>query len=281
MAIEESIRLGDDIMMLGGDRHRYGYFGFEPMGLEYSVRIRKRDLIHKGIPFENNCECIPLTSESREAIEGIKAIHNSLPFTPVRSDEKFCDIMHSWHCTPYYVTEDGRFIGYFTVNRNGHSIADFRPADCNDWYKLALCVFEIIDEDAFNVRVPEFDRELLNILIPVFGDIDYGHSEMFNILNYEKILRAFMSIKATYAPLCDGSVIMLIHGYRCDEKIKITVKDNNISVESTDSKPDFEFEHREAERIFGSLESESRYKLPANIAQWFPLPLFSYPADGV
>ena len=37
---------GLDMLILGGQRQRYGYFGFEPAGLKYSFRVTKTNLRH-------------------------------------------------------------------------------------------------------------------------------------------------------------------------------------------------------------------------------------------
>ncbi len=281
MAVEAAIKNGAALSILGGDRHRYGYFGYEPMGLSYSFNIRERDIRHTGADTGEDCELLPLTEKDTDIIEKINGVLSSLPAYPVREPEKFVDIMKSWHCTPYYVTEKGEFIGWLSINRERSGFGCFKPVKASDWAKLLSAAFTVLETRSAGVSVPVYDKELCNELTKVCGGVNISHSEHFNVFDYEKVIRAYLRVKAQCTPLCDGETVFLIHGVAGDEKLCISVNGGNVNVCKTDAAPDFEFEHREAERLIGSLASERRSELPANIAGWFPLPLFCYGTDGV
>lgn len=283
MALDAAMEEGADLSMLGGDRHRYGYFGFEPMGVSYGFRLRDRDLKHKAPKGEIKCEVHPLTPEDREIFVKINEVFASMPFSPVRPLDSFYDIMCSWNCTPYYVTENGELIGWFTVGRDGSGVGEFKPVKADDWYKLLAKVMEITGGDSFRVSAPAFDTELVSVLEQVSGGVDVNHAEHFNVFNFERVIQAFLNVKASMEELAQGSIVMLIHGVKKDERLKITVSENKPVVEAVgdDVPADIELEHREAQRLIGSLVSVKRASLPAAPRSWFPLPMYFYGTDGV
>ena len=72
---------------------------------------------------------------------------------------------------------------------------------------------------------------------------------------------------------------MLIHGKKADEKLRIEVKNNEVTVEKFDGDVEIEFTHNEATRAFLSNFSFEREKLNGAAQQWFPLPAFIFSVD--
>ena len=93
------------------------------------------------------------------------------------------------------------------------------------------------------------------------------------------MLKAYLKTKASYTSLADGELKVLIHGKKADEKLRITVKNNEVSVEKFDGEVEIEFSHTEATRAFLSNFSFEREKLNGAAQQWFPLPAFIFSVD--
>ena len=81
--------------------------------------------------------------------------------------------------------------------------------------------------------------------------------------------------------LVEGSIVLLIHGYKKDERIEITVSGTDVKVTETDKPADVEVEHLEAIRLVSSLYSESRLALPAFAQSWFPVYFSTAGQDNV
>ena len=113
------------------------------------------------------------------------------------------------------------------------------------------------------------------------GGWDVSHSEMINILNYGRFIEAFLAVKAKTVKLCNGSLVLLIHGYKQDERIEITVDGEDVKVCETTKDADLEVEHLEAIRLVSSLFSESRLTLPAFAQNWFPVYFSTENQDNV
>jgi hypothetical protein len=129
--------------------------------------------------------------------------------------------------------------------------------------------------------MPEHHHEYIAILEKVSAELVLSTGEMFTVLDFESVVRAYLKLKNTYAKLGDGKFTALIHGYARDEQLTFEVKDGVVSVSKTDATPDIELDHYEAMRFFFTTFSAKRITGPAPARDWFPAPLFTYGADHV
>ncbi len=279
-ALESAIQDGADISMLGGDRQRYGYFGYEPMGVNLRFHMTDRSLKLSGIDMDYKCDAVEVKEGDTARIEKIQNLLRSQPFYPVREDEKLVDILSSWCNKPYAVEENGEFRGFFTMGNDG-GIGDFVPAEPEDWFKLILCAMRLGGRKEFNISAPEFNPKLAKLLSDACAGVHSAHVESMCVFNYKNVIEAFLKLKALSSRLADGKVTLLIHGKRCDEKLEISVKDNEVCVCESENEADLELEHREAQRLIASVYSERRGELKPEIAAWFPVPIYCYGADSV
>ena len=279
-ALESAIQDGADISMLGGDRQRYGYFGYEPMGVNIRFRMTDRSLKLSGIDMDYECDAVEVEEGDSARIEKIQNLLRSLPFYPLRDDGKIIDILCSWSNKAYAVEENGEFKGYFTLSPEGN-IGEFIPVKAEEWYKLVLCAMRLSGKNEFHISTPEFNPELAREFNKACAGVHISHVESMCVFNYKNVIEAFMKLKAQYCNLADGKVTLLIHGKRCDEKLEISVKDNEVCVCESENEPDLELEHREAQRLIASVYSERRGELKPEIAAWFPIPIYCYGADSV
>ena len=120
---------------------------------------------------------------------------------------------------------------------------------------------------------PPQDTERLSRVFPVAGSVRIEKVEMVNVLNWPKVLKALLLLKAEYHSLQDGSFRMKI-----GEKptIAITVDQGEIDVEETDKDPDVCLTHLEAERRLFGMDVFAQGSL---YADWFPLPFWMSQAD--
>lgn len=274
-----------DYSLLGGQRQRYGFFGYEPIGAEYRFIIEK-DGIRRiwGREPQAAYTARPVTEADTEIIKKIKALNESLPFYVDRSEDAYVDILKSWNNIPYAAFEGEEFKGYFSVNKYGGShIAEMRAVNIDDTLKLIVCAMEVMKSESATLNVPLFDTELCDYMNKNCGGVSMGTPEMINIFNFGRFIEAFLSVKASVTKLCPGTLKLLIHGVKRDERIAITVGcDNSVTVAETNEEADIELSHSEAIHFIGGLYSKDRAQMQQAFAQsWFPLPFFSYSQDNV
>ena len=104
---------------------------------------------------------------------------------------------------------------------------------------------------------------------------------MYSILNYKKVVSAFLKYKASYTDLADGEIAVKINGFAKEEKLLIYVENGVPFVEEHTGDCDIELNHLEAASFFFGLYSHAWTKVPAPARGWFPLPLYVDSADHV
>lgn len=282
LALDEMKQNMVDISALGGARQRYEHFSYEPAGIQMAFIYRKDNVKRTlGAGRKAKFTAIELNESHTEIFEEISKIYNSRVFKDERNAENMLDVLHTWKATPYAAFDGDEFKGWFALTNERNGVYEIGYKDEVDIEELVLITLETAGTDFIRVSVPPFDTPLCRYLALNCENYDIGHAEQFTILCYENVIRAFLKLKATYTSLPDGELTMFIQGEKLPEQIKITVKDNNVTVEETDEKPDIILKHLEAMRLVGGLYSERRNELPAVCQSWFPLPFYSYGLDNV
>ncbi len=274
-----------DYSLLGGQRQRYGFFGYDPVGSEMRFLIDKGNIRRiLGKDAETKFTAREIKPEDTEIIKKVKALHESLPFYVERNEEDYVDILKSWKVTPYAVFEGEEFKGYFCVPADSaNHIFEARTVDIGDMLELIMCVLKLKDSESTSLNVPLFDTELCDYMAKNCGGLSIGTPEMINIFNFGRFVDAFLAVKATRTKLCEGELTLLIHGMKRDERITVKVDgSNNVTVAETDKTADIELSHREAINFVCGLYSKDRTLMKADFAQsWFPVDFFNYSLDNV
>ncbi len=281
MALDQMKSDGTDISVLGGQRQRYEHFGFEPAGVGLSVDVNKNTLKYiKGKDYVTSFKAEPITELTDELRDKIRALYERNGVYVERPDDDFEDILRSWNCTPYAIYDGGEFKGYF-CRRAESTIQEINCVNKEDMLDICLAAMNAMGADKINFDLPLYDSELCEHMAVNSDGMSLEHSENASILNYGKVLQAYLSLKAKRIKLGEGSLTLLVHGVKRDENLTITVKDGSVKVEETENKPEIELEHLEAMRFFTGLSSKSREKLPAFAAGWFPVDFFLSSQDNV
>lgn len=270
-----------DYSLLGGDRQRYGYFGYEPIGSAQRFSIDRNNINHvAGKDFETTFTVKEVTEADTETVGKILELYKSLPYYMNRTRENCLDVLRSWRSVPYAAFENGEFKGYFAVQKFG-GLLEIKAVNVEDTISLILCAMKIIGSESVSFTVPVFDTEFCDYMIKICSGASISPADMINVFNFKKFIEAFLAIKAQRMNLCSGTLNILIHGYKRDERLAITVDGKNVTVTETEAKPDVELEHHRAIDMLGGMFSKERNSLPAYAQGWFPLDFFAYGQDNV
>lgn len=270
-----------DYSLLGGQRQRYGYFGYEPTGAVRHFVINKGNIAHiKGKDYKTAFTAKEVTESDVGTVDRIVALYKSLPYYMDRNRENCLDVLRSWRTVPYAAYKNGEFKGYFAAQKFG-GILEIKAADVEDTIDLILCAMDVIGAESIDFSIPVFDTDFCDYMIKYCCGVSIGNADMINIFNYGKFIEAFLAIKAQRMNLCPGTLNILVHGYKRDENLSITVDGKNVSVTETDAKPDLELDHLRTIDFISGIYSESRNSLPAFAQGWFPVDFFAYSQDNV
>lgn len=279
LSVEDMLKNGVDVAYLGGQRQRYGYFGFESSGTSYRFDFSRSAYKHalKAMPCGLDIE--KLSPNDEESIANIEKIYSKLPIRSNRKPESYFDVLCSWRDRPYILKDNGDFVGYFVLDYTKNNVNEFGTVDSKYYPNLVAAVMEKTEALQVGFIVAPFETEKLNFFTENADGFNVEGCEMILVYNFEKVIRAYLGAKARYAKLCDGAFTVLIHGKYGDEKLRIEVVDNKVKVEKFDGKADYELSHHAATRVFFSNLPADREAFPANIQQWLPLHVFLFPSD--
>ena len=167
-----------DLLFLGGNRFRYGNYGFENAGRILNVNVSKRTQIRlKPTAFtlekleKNNTNdlraCLNLYNRGLQHIE--------------RTIDNFYNHVVTWNSIPYVVKVDSKIIGYFTVlDNNCISEINYIKKYEDTIFKACLKI-----NDEVNIQLPY--SAYSNKLLAKVDGYSVGHNEMHYIINYENV----------------------------------------------------------------------------------------------
>ncbi len=281
-AIEDMIRDGVALSTLGGRRQRYQYFAYDRCGPCHTFSITADNLRHTFGTLAAPLAVRRVTDPTDPLLDGIKALSDNGIFTPERAREMFLDIAETWHAALYAVLDGDRFAGYAIVEPNGF-ITEVRAVGASDFLSILRTLFATLGQGSITLRLPAHEVEYLAAISPIAEGAQTGCSMMYLVLDYALLLEATLALRASYDPLPDGQLSVLVHGRARDERLSITVKDNRPAVTplADDAPVDKELSHLEALDLFFAPMSPARDRLPAPWRAWFPLPIWMYRADEV
>lgn len=282
-ALDDMIRDRVALSYLGGRRHRYRYFSYEKAGECYTFSLNRDNLRHvwkdESAPFDT---VRAVVDPDDPILECIKAISDAGQVAPVRARKDFLDISRSWHADLLMIAHQGGFKGYAILGKEG-SISELRTIQAEDFLPALRSVLVYTERFSVTLTLPPFEAEAIAALMPVCEGVTYGCSMMYSVLDYGRVMKAFMNLKATYAALPDGEITLLIHGRGGDERLTVRVSEGapSVTVASDTTPAELELSHCEAMEALFAPVSPLRDTLPACCRLWFPLPLWIYRADGV
>lgn len=266
MIKDDSKKDGLDVLVLGGQRQRYQYFGFEPAGVRYRFQITKTNIRH----CMKQVDCSDITFEKMEnpdapELAAAKALYEKRPAHGIRPLENFLFIMRNWASELYVIKKAGEMIGY--IYGNARELVLEKESD------LAAVLKAWTEQKGvaeMNLTAHIFEKERISYLSSICEDMSVGYIQQICVLNWENVLRTMLAAKNEMEPLQDGKLTIRIE----EESFKICVSSGNVSVEkAVNENADIScMTVNEAQMLlFGQqnlLNSKKEFK------NWLPLPFF-------
>lgn len=275
MAINAMVESGTDISVLGGQRQRYAYYGYESVG-NYTIFSVDHTNIRHYFRDKKLCKLTvkELKEDDRATLDSIYELCQSRPYHATRGRENLFDLLCSWNNKPFALFDGDSFAGY--ILRENDTICEFLVRDKKyiSPAMMALC-------GDIEVSVPDFETEILEELFKYAEEWRTAQAQNALVLNFEGVISALLKFKASYTALADFTAVFKIEGYRAAENLRISVKDNKASVEKTEDAADYSLSHLEAMQLFFSTGDVLRKNLAPQIAAALPLPLYIYHCDNV
>jgi len=278
-AVEDSRNAEVDMIVLGGMRQRYEYFGFSVCGTQLNIAITSENARHHKEIEYTDIKFINLT-ENLEFKSKCQELHALLPISTRRSPEKFVEISQSFDCTPYAILNNEKFLGYVIASNDNR---DIKELVLNDYKYSNNAVFKFLQDknvNAINVHPVWYQIELIHKLNQVCESVSINQDHNYNILNYPNVIKCFMEFKDSLSPLMEGEFIIDVIGV---ERYLIKLCESKVSVTQTDLPYNITLSHLEAMTfLFSPINFITNLASKIDLAKnWFPIPLLLPNADNV
>lgn len=266
-AVADAKAEGADLMCLGGQRQRYEYFGFAKACQQRSFTLTPTNRRHWKHISTKGVEVLPLSENAEYTVQCWK-LHQSQPIHANRPLEQFAEICRSWSCEPFVIRKDGEFLGYVILDEEKGMAAELLLMD---WQDVLAVLFALVEKCGKELKIFPFytQKELIRALCTV---AEYGSAEdeeMFQTLNFPRMLELFLGLKGRQTGLLDGSLALEIPG---EGKWRVTVEGGAVSVRETEDPADWSLDAvRMQNRVFG-IGNLWQYDTPLENS-WFPIPL--------
>lgn len=269
--LERLLGEGADLVLLGGQRQRYAYFGFEPAGLAFETVVTRSNVRHalsdvdaSGVRFEEITPGGPWESEAA-------ALHRAQRMAFDRPG--FATVCVSYGCKPFAAVADGRFVGYVVRESEEGCLCEVAAPDGAALDRLLKAWLQHTQGASVRFPVSPAEPETLRHLWNYAEGIQAGPCVQALVLNWPRVTEALLRVKASYTPLADGELSLEADG----RAFAVRVQNGQVSV-SPDVKNPLRLTRREAQRmLLDPFAFETRAAAPAG---WFPLPLFVPTVDA-
>ena len=261
-----------DICRLGGDRARYLRFGFELCGGNYSYYITpkntKKSLL---VDYGQNTRVVEILSNDENSLAFAREVYHQNKVSVLRNDnDEMYRVMTSWKNTPYLVTKDDVPVGYFALSSDKKEVSEAYAINKESYLDTVVAISNYLN-DGFSITLPQHDIDLIREINKCAEYMSIQIPSNFNVVSFERVVDAYIKLKASYTCLLPGSVAISIKDYG---KIKIFANENDCGCVKFDGECYFELSKPDATRfIFGMHPSVSVTQPNLFAKANFPLPL--------
>lgn len=266
-AVADAKAEGADLMCLGGLRQRYEYFGFAKACQQRRFILTPTNRRHLKNISTKGIEILSLL-ENTEYTADCWKLHKAQPIHANRRIEDFVEICCSWSRQPWVIRKNGEFLGYVVLANEGTDACELL---LKDWQDTLAVLFALVEKTGKELSIVPFywQKELNRTLCAVAEGGNVEDGEMFQTLNFPRMLEIFLRLKGKQAGLLDGVTVLEIPG---EGRYRVQVENGEVSVSET-SEP--------AHCSLSSVAMQNRIFAASNLWQydsmlennWFPVPL--------
>lgn len=287
--LEEMKKSGAALSNLGGRRSRYNHFGYEIGGISYrtdlsydAVRDACRDDDGSAFTFR------AFEAAETELIDALHAIYAQKRVHYVYDRDDFALRFYSWSgFTPYAVySASGELLGYLAMTGARDGRSDVREIVLKDDADSERVVFSYIlqTRQRVSLRLGEWQLRHFGGLLRISGGLSAASDAMWNVLDWPAAFRTLLALKATYATLEEGTLVLDIAG---SGRYALSYGNGAVSVEPTGAAADLCFSALDAVyALCGPAPAAlTGFDLPAAVMRlvksWLPLPLMHFDTERV
>lgn len=186
--------LDADFAVLGGDRQRYGYYGFDLAGCHLSASLLKTNARHAFR--DADASGISLVPMEQAHVDAAAALHAAQPSFCHRARKSFIEILKNWNNQPMAIRRDGKMIGYAVLRpiTGGQSVSELLLADEGD----CPAVLRHMSEQYGNLslQAPPWHAERVKLLTGVCQNFSLSPNHMMKFYHANRVQAALHALGA-------------------------------------------------------------------------------------
>ena len=181
-----------DFAVLGGDRQRYGYYGFDLAGCQLNATLMRHNARHA---FKDaDMAGLSLVPMADEHVDFAASLHAAQPSFCERSKETFITILKNWNNNPMAILRDGKMIGYCVINpiTGGQFVSELLLENEDDC--PAVLRFMVDAYGSLTLVTPPWHTERVKLLTGVCQVFSVTHNHMIKFYQPERVKDALRKL---------------------------------------------------------------------------------------
>jgi predicted acetyltransferase len=263
------------LALLGGQRQRYQYFGWERAGTWVKFSISRSNLKHHrqatGLP--------PITleplGEDPQTIADLTRLHEAQPVRCDRPPDHLDKWLRRWESRPFVArAADGSTVGYAVVADKSNCVTEMVCGRADTARAMVRALVEQRESDSLDWQIGPMDLPLQHILGEFAEQMQLTSAGNWQILDWPAVVGTLLQARHALSPLPAGSLSIHIRG---QQTLRLEVENHYARCQVTPLRSDWEIDPMQLTRLlFGPLPPHRVMPLPSHAAilnAWCPLPL--------
>ena len=270
---------GFHLSWLGGQRQRYGYFGYEKCGQSVSLDLGPANLRHAcPAPMDLRFEALEPGHSGR--LEQAWKMHQAQRVHCRRREPWFHRYLRAWYNRPHAaLDESGEMAGYLVATPDGGQVAELVGRDEETALAMAPAWVQARGAGSVRFTLPPERWSVVRRLAAVGESVSVASSGNWQVYDWAATVEALMGISES---LPEGEADIGIEGYGT---LRMRVRDGRPECLREDAAGVVTWDPPTAMRVlFGPLPPDQVTALPPALdalRAWCPLPLGWLRPDGV
>jgi len=255
-----------DVSYLHGARTRYNYFGYELCGVEYIFKFEMADL-SKHYKNRHLFEFVDLRERQDLLEEAIKINEMQKVYIKRRAESLINVFLARWR-EPVAVFRDGKLFGTFAFGENG-----IKYITLKDYSDFAEMVFEFLSAKGLEETeywAPDYNKQLIGNCMKNCSSFVIGNPANFKIMNFEKVVKAFLQLKADNESLCDGELTLDSDLFG---KFRIAIEGGMVTVGKYEGEATYKLKGFEVYDFLFNHTPISYGTYDPTVESWLPIPI--------
>ena len=266
--VREAAEEGADLLCLGGQRQRYEYFGFGQAASHLEFTLTSANRRHWKEISTREIHLLPL-DENGEYLSRCLQLQQSQPVAAARKIDTFGETLHTWDSSGWVILNGNEFLGYASIHDEGTIVQELVLTDYRQVPQVLFRIAQNSGKESVCFCPAWEQTDLIATLNTIAESASISNGEMVHILNYPRVLEAYLGLKAARCGIRDGKYVVDV---KDAGRFAMVSENNRVQVTETSEKPEISLSPTQfPARIFAP--SAIPLQQTALERDWFPVPM--------